>query len=110
MTSYNITDIQSHSDHMVETYNSLAGILNEYPRRCGTMVMISPDTEDRIEAMCHAMEDDVEYLSSDEVDRYLTPAEKAQLTEVLEAARGMISTQQEEIAAAREFLSRYYSH
>ncbi len=103
--------LATHMSWLNEAIAELDNINTQYPRRVGTMVMVSDDTENRISALLDQMDDLVSSISQ------ASPEDMAECVEdgfdypaFLDETRAVIAANRVEVARAREFLSRYYSH
>lgn len=96
---------------LVDTLNSLIINLNKfnenYPRRCGNMVMVSTEMEDVAEGIIDNMQACVNILrNKDMIDQYPV-TDRAEFIEWLDDVSNTINANKIEIAHAREFLQQY---
>ena len=94
-------------EHLINTVNELVvqlnDIMDQYPRRHGNMVMVSADTENLIEGIVGEIEDKIHILKGAVDD------EEVEFHAAMEKLSADMIVHREQIAHARDFLSRYYA-
>lgn len=98
------------AEHLNDMHRRLKAINDDYSRHQGTMMVVSPDTEDKIEIILRSMKLDVDHLKT------LTDDQIAVFTDDVGEYRNflamtdeVIKNNMDEVINAREFLSSQYS-
>lgn len=96
---------------VIELHKFLVNIHQDYPRAVGSMVMVSNETEDKIEGIVEEIAKNLaifEEITDNDIIELVeqTPDE---FRHWLEEEKNIIEAERIEIARARDFLARYYA-
>lgn len=101
-------DIMMQYGIISQLLNDINGILANYPRYIGNMVMVSMETENEIENKCNIM---LEAIATMKQPGYLDcTLNKDEILKALAGVEEQANRDLAEVARAKEFLARYYSH
>lgn len=106
----NVVDSMFVANALNQYCQDLNRINEQYPRSCGTMVMVSPDQEDRIEDLLNHMEEassKLEGLTDSEIEMFTDDVDGYR--EFLSRVRNVIEANRIEVARARDLMVRYHA-